>query len=78
MSKIVRIPPERLERDDPLRELPELLRVPDAARLLKVSRSKIYELLASGELESVLIGGCRRIPTAAIRTLVENARNASS
>lgn len=39
-----------------------LLRPSEAAEALSVSRSKLYELLASGELGSVRIGGSRRIP----------------
>jgi excisionase family DNA binding protein len=38
-----------------------LLTVPEAARLLGISRSKAYELLANGEIHSVQIGTCRRI-----------------
>jgi len=35
--------------------------VPQIAKMLNVSRSQIYTLFASGELSSVLVGGCRRI-----------------
>lgn len=38
------------------------LRPSEAAEALSVSRSKLYELLASGALGSVRIGGSRRIP----------------
>nr|WP_239067878.1 helix-turn-helix domain-containing protein [Actinomadura bangladeshensis] len=36
--------------------------VPEAAEALAISRSKLYELLASGALRSVRIDGSRRIP----------------
>ncbi|NEA28327.1 helix-turn-helix domain-containing protein [Actinomadura bangladeshensis] len=39
-----------------------LLTVPEAAEALAISRSKLYELLASGALRSVRIDGSRRIP----------------
>ena len=39
-----------------------LLTVPEAAEALAISRSKLYELLASGAVDSILIGGSRRIP----------------
>lgn len=38
-----------------------LLRVPEVVARLGISRAKLYELLASGELRSVRIGGSRRI-----------------
>jgi len=34
----------------------------EACRVLGVGRSKVYELLGAGELTSVRIGACRRIP----------------
>ncbi|MBL7487615.1 helix-turn-helix domain-containing protein [Frankia sp. AgB1.9] len=34
----------------------------EAAEQLGISRSRVYELLASGELESICIGRLRRIP----------------
>lgn len=38
-----------------------LLRPEDAAHVLSIGRSKLYDLLASGRLPSVTIDGCRRI-----------------
>ena len=38
-----------------------LLKVPDVVTRLGVSRAKVYELMASGELRSVRVGGSRRI-----------------
>ena len=40
---------------------PWLLRVEEAAELVGVSRSFLYNLISSGQLPSVRIGGCRRI-----------------
>ncbi|WP_113705349.1 helix-turn-helix domain-containing protein [Nonomuraea lactucae] len=49
----------------------ELLTVPEAMALLKVSRWTLYNLLRSGELTSVLVGErCRRIPTTALDAYV--------
>ena len=39
-----------------------LLRIPDAAHRLALSRSTIYELIAAGELQPVKIGSAVRIP----------------
>jgi excisionase family DNA binding protein len=50
---------------------PLLVRVHEAARLLSLSRSTIYEMLDRGELPSVRCGAARRIPLAALRAWVE-------
>lgn len=53
----------------------QLLLTPEhAAELLAVGRTKIYELLRTGELESVRIGAARRIPAAALTAYVEGLR----
>jgi excisionase family DNA binding protein len=54
-----------------------LLTVPEAAKALAISRSKLYELIASGVLPSVRVDGSRRVPltslTAYVETLMEEA-----
>jgi excisionase family DNA binding protein len=47
-----------------------------AAKALCIGRSKVYELMQSGELESIRIGSCRRIPAEALTTLIERLRPA--
>ena len=47
-----------------------LLTVPEAARALAISRSKVYELLAAGVLASVRIDGSRRIPVSALDSYI--------
>lgn len=42
-----------------------------AARVLDVSRTKIYELMRDGKLRFVLVGADRRIPAAELRRLAE-------
>jgi excisionase family DNA binding protein len=49
---------------------PLLVRVEDAARILSLSRSTIYQMLDSGELPSVRRGAARRIPVAAIHAWI--------
>lgn len=52
-------------------DLPVLLVCPeDAARVLGVGRTKVYELMRSGALRSVRVGGLRRIPVAALAEFV--------
>jgi excisionase family DNA binding protein len=38
-----------------------LLKVPEAAAQLGISRAKLYELISNGALPSVRVDGCRRI-----------------
>jgi excisionase family DNA binding protein len=49
---------------------PLLVRVEEAARILSLSRSTIYEMMDAGELPSVRRGAARRIPVAALRDWV--------
>lgn len=51
-----------------------LLTVEEAAEALSIGRTKVYELMGSGLLESVSIGRCRRIPAGAIDRLVRAIR----
>ncbi|MGW2130583.1 helix-turn-helix domain-containing protein [Streptomyces coelicoflavus] len=41
---------------------PVLLTVEEAARCLRVGRTTCYALIRTGELESLTIGGLRRVP----------------
>ena len=51
--------------------LPPLLLTPlQAATVLGISRTRVFALLARGEIESVLIGRSRRIPAAALHDFV--------
>ena len=59
----------------PPSEFPRLLlRVEEAADILGLGRSKVYELLASKQLESISIGRSRRIPTDALERYVARLR----
>jgi excisionase family DNA binding protein len=42
----------------------------EAARRLSVGRTTIYELMSSGELQSVTIGRCRRVPVRSLSSFV--------
>ena len=52
-------------------ETVRLYRVPEAMRLLSMSRSVIYELIRSGRLRSVRQGRTRLIPATAVAEYVE-------
>ena len=51
-----------------------LLRPEEAADVLGIGRSKLYDLLATGEVESVHIGSCRRIPVEGLHRYVDRLR----
>ena len=55
------------QNDDDL----QLYRVKDAMRLLKLSRTVIYEQLRTGRLRSVQQGRARLIPSGAIRDYIQ-------
>jgi len=48
-----------------------LLRPAEAAEVIGVGRSKAYELIASGELPSVRIGGSVRVPVEKLREWID-------
>jgi excisionase family DNA binding protein len=53
---------------------PVLLTVEQAATALSLSRSLTYELLRRGELESIRVGACRRIPRQALDEWIARKR----
>ena len=53
-----------------------LLRPIEAAEAIGLGRSKVYELLASGELPSIRIGGSVRIPVDALRKWIDGQLDA--
>jgi excisionase family DNA binding protein len=69
-----------VDLDDESRNLalsPLLLTPEQTASVLSICRTKVYELLRSGQLESVQIGSSRRIPVAALDEYVERLRRSS-
>lgn len=54
---------------------PITVRIPEAIRLTGIGRSKLYELIGSGEVEMVKIGNCTLIPMASLHTLIERAKS---
>lgn len=51
-----------------------LLKAEEVAAALGVSRSQVFILMASGELESVTIGRSRRVPVEAVEAYVAARR----
>ena len=57
----------------PSRVEPMVVTVSDAASMLSIGRSRIYELIQSGALASVKIGTSRRVTIKSIRKLLADA-----
>jgi excisionase family DNA binding protein len=51
-----------------------LLTSEEVAEVLGIGRTKVYELMRLGLIESVKIHGCRRIPTEAVHDYVDRLR----
>ena len=53
-------------------ELSPLLLTPEeVAQMLRVGRSRVYDLMRSHRLISVKIGGSRRVPIAAVQQFID-------
>jgi len=53
---------------------PLTVRIPTAVKITGIGRSKLYELIAAGEIEIVKIGMSTLIPMASLRELIERSR----
>ncbi len=62
-----------LHRPNPLLYRPE-----DAATVLGIGRSKFWELITAGEIETVRIGRSRRVPAQALEEYVGRLRTGVS
>lgn len=59
------------EKATPTNPPPLLLKVEEAARLLNIGRTRVFDLLRSGQLKSVKIFGARRVPLTSIHSYIE-------
>ena len=53
---------------------PICVRVNDAARMIGVGRTKLYQLIAAGEVETVKLGKSTRITIASLHDLISRQR----
>lgn len=58
---------------------PELLtvRIKEACRITGIGRSKLYELIAEGEIEVIKVGAMTLVPIEGLRAFVGRARTIS-
>ena len=52
---------------------PVVVTVADAAAMLSIGRSRVYELIQSGDLASVKLGASRRVTIKSIRQLLAHS-----
>lgn len=55
---------------------PFTVRITEAMRLTGLRRSKIYELIASDNIETVKVGRCTLVLVSSLRALIERGRSA--
>jgi excisionase family DNA binding protein len=58
----------------PLGIEPISLRIPDACRFIGISRSTLYLLIASGEVEIIKLGSSTLVLTSSLQRLIEQRR----
>ena len=61
-------------RDNRQAAAPITVRVPEAARMLGISRSRIYELITSGDIEALKLGRATLVPIATLQALIDRLR----
>jgi excisionase family DNA binding protein len=56
---------------DGRKPMPIIVRVREASRLTGIGRSKLYELIAAGEIEIVKVGTITLIPVASLKRFLQ-------
>jgi excisionase family DNA binding protein len=51
------------------------VRIPTATEMTGIGRTKLYELIRSGEIETVKVGRCTLIVADSLKRLIERARH---
>lgn len=82
MAKVIRQSPQAETSKSPQLALPfdvlplerMTVRIPIAVQLTGIGRSKLYELIAAGEVDIVKIGASTLITVASLRRLIQKSR----
>jgi excisionase family DNA binding protein len=53
---------------------PITVRIPEACRLTGIGRSKLYELIAAGEVETIKVGVITLVPVEGLHRFIEARR----
>ena len=67
--------PEKLPITGYLPVEPVSVRIPSAAKLTGLSRSTLYNLIKSGELEVIKVGSMTLVPYDSLRLFIESRRS---
>lgn len=57
---------------------PITVRIRDACRMTGIGRSKLYELISEGEIETIKVGSMTLVPVRSIETFLERQAQASA
>lgn len=60
-----------------MNESDDLVRIPEAVAALRISRSKLYQMMAAGQVSYTKLGRCRRIPRRELSRVVRENTVAS-
>lgn len=63
--------PGKMATNEPL-----AVRIPQAARMIGIAQSTLYQYIALGEIEIIKIGRCTVVPTDTLRDFIERRRKA--
>ena len=58
------------------RDIPSVLKVEDVGKILSVGRNTAYALIRSGQIRSIKIGRCYRVPMSAVVEYLEGKKTA--
>ena len=64
----------RLAKAREMNSTPKLMSVPEAATVIRVGRSKMWQLVWGGEVESVFVGRQRRVVAASLDKYIAGLR----
>lgn len=56
---------------------PLTVRIPTAIRMIGIGRSKLYELIQAGEIDTVKVGRCTLITVESLKRFVKRSHEAS-
>jgi excisionase family DNA binding protein len=57
---------------------PQLLSIPEVARILSIGRTKVYDLIKRDGLPTVKIGSSHRVSATSLKTWIEQREQAAS
>ena len=60
------------------KELPPLLKVPEVAEILRISRNVAYAAIRGGSIPSIRVGGSIRVPRSRLMELIDGSPDGSS